>query len=350
MKTFIVTVGTSLLTNKGRPWEGRDRDNSLPNSAEATHWLRGADPVTASAETNTLNKVGLETGDAIAFLHTATDEGRWCAEVLTKYYEGRGFRTQAHEISGLNYKTGDVTDRGLRALVHLMFDLHRKAQKVGSGTIFCATGGFKAETAYMYLAATLLGCRVCYVHELYKELVWLPALPVKLDMSLVRDNEDFFAKLQDDVTRADEINHGGWLQGTPQLRFLVDEADGLMQLNAAGMLLWELYRGAAGEVSGQAGSSNKNRLSKSEMHHWQPHSTKLLSLDDCDFVERYEYPHENVPTSPKKGLVRSDYEKKAVFVRAMHGDNSVPLKVITIEMPADLFKLAARHIGEIFES
>ncbi|GMV36341.1 MAG: hypothetical protein AMXMBFR61_08490 [Fimbriimonadales bacterium] len=349
MKTCIVTVGTSLLTNRNNPWADRKKDDPLPNTADASAWLRDrADTAAASAETNTLRMLGLEVGDAIAFLYSATPEGRWCAEVLEKHYRDRGFATEAHEVSGLNYKTGDVTDRGLRALVHLIFDLHRRANECGSEVFFCATGGFKAETAYMYLAATLLGCRVCYIHEFYRDLVWLPALPAKLDLSIVRDNEGFFSKASD-VVPSRIIQGEGWLQRSPELRTLVEEADDILQLNAAGMLLWELYRGAEGAnaVSGEQG--RKDYLSETEKHNWTSHNHKLRQLDECDFVVRYEYPVESVAHSRRKGLIRQDFEKRAVFVRAFDGNKSVPLKVITIPMTRDLFSAAARYIGEIFE-
>ena len=348
MRTCIVTVGLSLLKNEGRPWEGRQENDPLPEIGTAVGWLREeADLAKASAETNTLRLVSPERGDTIAFLHSATDVGTWCARVLEEYYRGQHFHTEKHEISGLNYKTGDVVDRGLRALVHLMFDLHRRTKERASETIFCATGGFKAETAYMYLAATLLGARVCYIHELYSELVWLPALPAKLDLSLVQNNEGFFAKASE-VVNVEEIRQQGWFQSAPQLRNLVDEADDILQLNAAGMLMWELYRDSEGRVEAATVSTGKCGLAGSEMENWTPHRSKLKRLDECKFVRKYKYPHENVALEPRKGLVRKDPASHTVFVRALHGDDSTPLKVELIPMPEDLFDLAAEHIGKIF--
>src|SRR5438046_2092633 len=82
-RLLICTVGTSLLTNReDRPWGGWRSPQPLPELAAVTAWLRGAERGKASAETNTLNALGLTETDAVALLHSDTPEGHFCAEAL----------------------------------------------------------------------------------------------------------------------------------------------------------------------------------------------------------------------------------------------------------------------------
>lgn len=91
-RQVICTVGTSLLTNRDdRPWAGWNprTPDPLPDAADVERWLGRADPVKASAETNTLRALGLCEADALALLHSDTPQGRFCAEALGKFYRAR---------------------------------------------------------------------------------------------------------------------------------------------------------------------------------------------------------------------------------------------------------------------
>ncbi len=67
-RLLITTVGTSLLTNRDdRPWGGWNvrRADPLPEPSVVDRWLREADFVAASAETNTLYRIGLDSDDCV---------------------------------------------------------------------------------------------------------------------------------------------------------------------------------------------------------------------------------------------------------------------------------------------
>ncbi len=86
-RLLISTVGTSLLTNRDRPWAGwsAQRKDPLPEPAVVDAWLATADPIIATAETNTLRAVGLGAEDRVRLLHSDTPEGSFCSQRLLTY-------------------------------------------------------------------------------------------------------------------------------------------------------------------------------------------------------------------------------------------------------------------------
>ena len=68
-RLLITTVGTSLLTNRDRPWDwSHYRNDPLPPITEVDAWLATADPVKASAETNTLHRREIQGNGSYLFL------------------------------------------------------------------------------------------------------------------------------------------------------------------------------------------------------------------------------------------------------------------------------------------
>src|SRR5437867_3842695 len=109
-RLLICTVGTSLLTNRDdRSWAGWDgrRKDPLPDVKVVDGWLAAADPVVASAETNTLRAVGLDAADRVVLLHSDTPEGLYCCQRLQSYLEaGRCRSAEPRKIAALGYQTG----------------------------------------------------------------------------------------------------------------------------------------------------------------------------------------------------------------------------------------------------
>jgi CRISPR/Cas system-associated protein Csm6 len=104
MRTVITTVGTSLLTNRDRPWMGWRFGSPLPITREVETWLTSADPVTASAEIHTWLRLGLFEGhpsDRIVLMHSDTDDGSFCAGRLRAYANRRGIEAKVRRVEGL---------------------------------------------------------------------------------------------------------------------------------------------------------------------------------------------------------------------------------------------------------
>ena len=64
--------------------------------------------------------------------------------------------------------------RGLRNLVEVAIRAVRRANDQGLQPAFCATGGFKAEIAFLNLLGALLNIEIYYIHDQFREIVRLP--------------------------------------------------------------------------------------------------------------------------------------------------------------------------------
>lgn len=340
MRTLIVTVGTSLLTNRDeegtavkRPWAGWRRGTPLPEPGVALEYLWQADPVQASAETNTLQALPLAERDRIAWLHSDTEEGKWCAEALKEHFEAQGHPGDLYRISGLAYREATFTGRGLRSLLEHVFTVIRQAGP--DNVVLCATGGFKAEMAFTNLVGLLMQVPVCYIHEHFRELVWLPRLPVDWDLSVVEENIRFFEWVDAEPRSTAEVE--SWLKAQPHLRPLVSEdADGHTYLSPAGDLLFRAYRErvAAGPRATWPPASirspeEKNHLSSVEHSRpkgWERFVRRLTEVDCVDIV-RYDSsgPHQAGCTR----VYRRAPEAGGFGVVYCHGDQALPLWVET---------------------
>ena len=299
MRTILVTVGTSLLTNGG--WH---RDQDLPTLAVATEWA-STNPVRAAAETNTLSRLPLrETNvDRLAWLHSDTSEGQLCAEALQASYASQGYTSSLHRITGLGYNEATFAERGLRTLLAEAFAVIDSAGSTDAVTI-CATGGFKAEIAYLNLLGLLLGIDVYYIHEQFRELVSLPRLPLDWNLDWVNENEIFFHWIDEEPRRTEDVEN--WLHGRPVLRQLVaDAADGHSYLTPVGDLLYRVYRQRSARApratwplaSEAAPHAKKKDILSAKPHHrpegWQRYVERLAEID-CVSAIGYDGAHTGI--------------------------------------------------------
>lgn len=242
MRFILCTIGTSLLTNRedDRPWEGWKRDKLLPDAAVIHEWLSNADPVFATAETHTLGKLDLSEHDRLALLHSDTPEGRLCADALRGFYAGKVREVSLHQLDSLGYGA-EVFNGGLRALVNKTIQLVVEARSLSLTPLFCATGGFKAEIAFMNLMGALLGIEVYYIHDQHLSLVRLPSLPIEWDTDIVGSNANFFQWIDEEPRKSAEVE--SWLNARSDLRPLVEDGeDGNTYLSPAGDLLYKVAR------------------------------------------------------------------------------------------------------------
>ncbi|MFN5514220.1 MAG: putative CRISPR-associated protein [Cyanobacteriota bacterium] len=177
MKTIIMTVGTSLLTNRDpdltnkRPWLGQ---KTVGDRQQALIWMGQTELTLISAETNTLWRLDPSENDEIILLHSDTSSGLECAQVLQKFFKEKLGQTQValHALPGINYEV-ENEESALVQMAHLLTNLIHQA--MGDVTL-AATGGFKAQTMIMGLVGNHLGVPVCYIHEEFKGLVFIPYL------------------------------------------------------------------------------------------------------------------------------------------------------------------------------
>ncbi|MDI9638258.1 putative CRISPR-associated protein [Geitlerinema splendidum] len=186
MQTIIMTVGTSLRTNpdrelsndKKRPWvnnKNKFEDQRIFDDLnEPLAWMQTTELELISAETNTFWRLDPAPEDRVLLLHSATPSGQECAEVLQAYFQnhlGQKY-VDIEPIPNINYDL-DESGSALEEMAKLLRQRIQQAQTNGLVTL-AATGGFKAQTMVMGLVGNALSVPVCYIHEAYKALVYLP--------------------------------------------------------------------------------------------------------------------------------------------------------------------------------
>lgn len=348
-RQIICTVGTSLLTNRDdRPWAGWNprTPDPLPAAAVVDRWLASADLVKASAETNTLRALELSEHDALALLHSDTPEGRFCAEALWRLYRGRCREVSLEQIGRLGYGAAVFT-AGLKSLVDVTLRLVHQGRERGREALLCATGGFKAEIAFLNLLGALLEIEVVYIHELHRELVRLPRLPLTWDADFVLRHKQFFTWIDEEPRKSGEVE--SWLKGRPELRSLVeDDGEGHTLLTAAGDLLFKAARErlstrprATWPAADPRPPTEKNHVSATEHHRpagWERFVARLCAID-CVTAVRYDA---GAHGGPQVKIM--DGNQGVIGVRFGDADNELPLRVETTARGEPQTELVASYL------
>jgi len=292
MRTIIVTVGTSLLSNAQRALKKKK-----PSDEELVHYLRSKSPQEATAEMNSLEQL-LQEGDHLIFLHSQTPEGERCARLLSRHYERKGYRVEVVEISDLTYKESRFKMRGLRSLVATMVKLIEEEREQGREVLINATGGFKAEIAYATLVGLLFDVPVYYIHEAFQDIVDMPPVPISWDYSLFADHEEFFSWLEDDLRPVEEVEQK--LRNLPaEVRLLLSEEDGFVMLSPAGEAFYRDFKRRSAEaekhpilISKQAEDALRQMdeeerqlisgyLKRLRLPEWRFHNSEVPEGSDC---------------------------------------------------------------------
>lgn len=303
----------------------------------------------ASAETNTLRALEPDEGDALFLLHSETPEGRCCAQALADRY-GPQCRSVTLEVIGKLGYGAAVFTTGLKALVNIVLRLVREGRERGRQPLLCATGGFKAEIAFLNLLGALLEIEVVYIHELHRELVRLPRLPLMWDAEFVSRHDAFFAWIDSEPRASRDVESR--LKACPELRSLVeDDADGHTLLTAAGDLLFKAARErletrprATWPKGDPRPPDEKNKVSATEHHRpdgWERSVDRLCAID-CVTLVRYD---SGAHGGSSVKIVDAD---KGVFgVRYGTSGNELPLRVETTGRGEAQCELVASYLRSL---
>lgn len=284
-----------MLTNRDeRPWAGWKTSEKLPTEVELQEWLKTADSQIASAELNTLVQLAPDDRDSIIFLYSNTAEGALCADTLSIKAERQwGSKCTTDRIANLDYSGGKQSANGLRSLVELLLKYYKYATQKGQAVKFCATGGFKSEVAFSSLIGMLTGSEVFYIHEQFKELVRLPALPIGEDKKFINANEEFFYWIEKDLRTRDEAQ--SWLSANPKLEDLVDYDKEYVYLNPAARMLFMFYQEETPILWPQESTrlpKDKNQITKTAHHRpkgWDRIVDELCKHPYVDSVRYTDY-------------------------------------------------------------
>ena len=353
-RLLITTVGTSLLTSRAPHDWVWTRGDKLPCSKEVDDWLVNANPINVSAETNTLHRLKIdEETDRISFLHSDTPEGKYCSERLGTYYSKKCRKVRQCPLNALSDSDKGFAQHGLKNLVSVTLNEVTKAKTLKLKPVFCATGGFKAEIAFLNLLGALLGIEVYYIHELHSELVLLPQLPLTWDTEhVVTHYQPFFEWiLNGEGGKRKEKDANTWLSAQDDLRSLVvEDKHGNIELNAAGYLLFEAAlfhtprpRAVWPEAS-PLSPRKKNKISVEQ--HKKPKGWEKFveSLCKIDCISQVFYDARMHGGEVVKVV---DEEKGTLGVRFGPTGEELPLRIETTAKGNDQAGLIARHIRSI---
>ena len=347
-RLLITTVGTSLLTNRDRRpwagWNGRAGD-PLPEAGVIDSWLASADPVAASAETNTLQAIDVCKQDRVLFLHSDTPEGIFCSERLQHFYANtvKCRAVKGRPLTALTYEHASFSQKGLKVLIEEAIKAVREARNQSLQPVFCATGGFKAEIAFLNLLGALLEIEVYYIHEQFREIVRLPRLPLNWNAEWVLQHQDFFDWIDDEPRLSTEVE--SWLKARPGLRPLVETAGPNSYLNAAGDLLYRAAKERGPRVTWPAAvakpPNEKNGLSGVQHHRPNGWEELVSQLCEIDCVGRVSYDASAYGGDKVKVL---DGDKGIIAVLYGPVGNQLPLRVETTARGPAQTELVARYL------
>ncbi len=352
-RLLITTVSASLLTNRDRPWGGwngwKKPPDPLPNTAAVDGWLNQADAVTASAETNTLQAIGIQKSDHVLFLHSDTPEGCFCSERLQRFYANvvKCRKVAGRPLTALGYAHASFSQKGLKVLVEEAISAVRQAREGTLQPVFCATGGFKAEIAFLNLLGALLEVEVYYIHERFREIVRLPRLPLNWNTEWVLQRQDFFEWVDEEPRPSHEVESR--LKADPELGPLIEEgADGHSYLNAAGDLLFraatELGPRATWPAAVGRPPDEKNGLSGVPHHRPKGWREFIDRLCEIDCVSRVSYDAAAYGGAEVKVL---DGARGVMAVRYGRGDEVLPLRIATSARGAEQTELVKEYMAQL---
>ena len=351
-RLLIATVGTSLLTNHDdRPWTWAHwKEEPLPDPAVVDAWLATADPVKVSAEMNTLFRREIGETDRISFLHSDTPEGKYCSERLGAYYTNKCREVRQCVLGALSYQDKSFAQSGLKSLISVTIQEIRYARERGLTPIFCATGGFKAEIAFLNLLGALLNIEVYYIYELHREEVLLPRLPLTWDTDYVLQHQDFFEWIKAEPRKSPEVE--SWLNARPELRPLVAnvEIDGefYVDLSAAGELLFEAAKASQPPPAWPQSSINtpEQKFGLSGVEHHRPSGWRGF-VDTLCRITCVSYVNYDAKARGGTNVKIIDSEVGVIGVCFGPTGEDLPLSVQTTARGNEQTELIAAHIRRI---
>ena len=209
MKTVICTTGTSVaggIQFKEASGTYRrtidDRLLSLRATAPETYMIP------ASAESNSLFRMGLDRNDRVFLLHSDTPDGKTCAEAVENLIK-RSLNlknVQLCEIAGLQVTDGNrFRKEGVNSLFGSLDRICRNLLNRSQREIWLnITGGFKSVVPYVTLFGQLYQLPVVYIFERSDSLITLPPAPVNFDFERLARAADAIHQLNTDVMFTNE--------------------------------------------------------------------------------------------------------------------------------------------------
>lgn len=192
----------------------------------------------ASAELNGiygLYKEQLEQGISDTHLLIATDtaQGRITAEIVESFLKRKGLNnTSVFVQSGLSIASSHTFTEGMAKLITSMQENIRACKNSKYQICFNLVGGFKALQGYFNTIGMFDADEIIYVFEGTNEVIKIPKLPVKVDITKIEPYKVQLAMM----AVSDILKTGDEAKKVPPEWVLVDGQE--MTLSTWGQLLW----------------------------------------------------------------------------------------------------------------
>lgn len=245
-KFIISTTGTSIGTNVRRDIFSKpiSKGNMKDVEIEIQSGIEGKDINSISAETKSLNKIGVDTSTSIVFICTDTPDGKLCAEILKEWcIKNWSCTVFLRGIKGLQVKDANLFAReGLKNYLKTCINLIEKNES-SHNVILNPTGGFKGIVPYTTLLGMLFSMPIYYIFEMSDALIKLPYIPINYDETLMDMCAEKLKRIEDETFIGKSYFWEG-IDFYQRERFasLIEEEGNNVTLSPIGLLLWERYK------------------------------------------------------------------------------------------------------------
>ena len=232
--------------------------------------------------------------------------------------------------------------------MHEAIKAEKDAQDRSLDPVFCATGGFKSEMAFLNLLGALLKVEVRYIHEQFRDVIRLPRLPLTWDADWMLQRRPFFEWIDTEPRSSAEVE--SWLKADPELQpFILDAKDGCSYLNAAGELLFRtadvVGPGPGWPRAAAMPPSHKDGLSGVSHHRPKGWEEITAWLRNIDCVSRVSYDGVASGGSGGTAVKVLDASTGTIGVRWSSAGSSLPLRVETTAKGDAQTELVKDYIG-----
>jgi len=264
-KLVISTVGTSVLTNQidrdideNGCYERLQQtanytDNEIQHYPEIEQIIselkERAQQELSSNHTDKIRKASAELNgiyglyneqieqgipDMHLLVTTDTAQGRVAAEVVESFLKSKGLTNiSTHTQSGLSTASSDIFVEGMAKLFPFMRENIKKYKDCRYEICFNLVGGFKALQGYFHTIGMFDADEIFYLFEGSNQLIKIPKLPVKVDVSKIEPYKVQLAMMDMGAIST------SWKEGQKVPREWVLVIGQEMILSAWGQLLWE---------------------------------------------------------------------------------------------------------------
>lgn len=199
----------------------------------------------ASAEINSLLRMGLSEKDRIVFLSSDTDDCEFVAHNIARTLKNlKNCEAIVKRIIGL--QTDDMKKFDRQGIPNLTDAIINEIEnnRYSFNIVLNATAGFKATVPYLTFIGMIFHLPIRYIFERSENIIELPPIPIEFDLDRLRQLEPVISIIMNDYMPMKEFQKKTGLsynELTEALNDVLLEEDGLVTLRPTGRILYQKY-------------------------------------------------------------------------------------------------------------